>query len=175
MADPRRGAPRKGSSQAHLEAPLGEVASTSPLAGQRHRSAPPLAGPCLDVAGPPCRGWPGCHRSTPPLAGPHSHGVPSPRTAAQRLPPSVTKGTSVDPRGEVEGHRGSTPGAELGRGGSPLLLSARGREEEAAAATKSGLGARKRRKGRCVRFVAFAVGEGRLWVSYPFVVPDPNW
>jgi hypothetical protein len=69
----------------------------------------------------------------------------------------------------------SAPGAELGRGGSPLLLSARGREEEAAAAMESGLGARKRRKGRCVRFVASAVGEGRLWVSYPFAVPDLNW
>jgi len=46
------------------------------------------------------------------------------------------------------GRRGSAPGAKLGRGGNQLLLSAIGREEEAArVATESGLDARERRKG----------------------------
>jgi hypothetical protein len=93
------------SAQRQLTSALGSSAG-----GGACRSAPPLAGPRLDVASPPHRGWPGCrldvasprHRS--PIRATMASPVPAGgRAAAQRLPPSVTKGMSVDPRGEVEG------------------------------------------------------------------------
>jgi len=61
--------------------------------------------------------------------------------------------------GDEGGERGSALGAKLGRGGGLLLLSAIGREEEAAAAVamKSELSAHKRRKGRCIRFTVSAI------------------